>query len=31
MRPCTDDALPVMGQVPGIEGAYLSFGHNCWG
>ncbi len=31
MRPCTDDGLPVMGAVPNIEGAYVSFGHNCWG
>lgn len=31
MRPCPGDGLPVMGQVEGIEGAYLSCGHNCWG
>ena len=31
MRPCTDDALPVMGKIPEIDGAYCSFGHNCWG
>ena len=31
MRPCARDALPVMGKVPGYEGAYLNFGHNCWG
>ena len=31
MRPCTPDGLPVMGAVEGIEGAYLSCGHNCWG
>ena len=31
MRPCTDDALPVMGAVPGVGGAWLNFGHNCWG
>jgi len=31
MRPCTPDGLPVMGKVPGIEGVYLSTGHNCWG
>jgi glycine/D-amino acid oxidase-like deaminating enzyme len=31
MRPCTPDALPVMGRIPGIEGAYISCGHNCWG
>lgn len=31
MRPCTPDALPVMGRVEGIQGAYISAGHNCWG
>jgi glycine/D-amino acid oxidase-like deaminating enzyme len=31
MRPCTPDALPVMGRIPGTEGAYISCGHNCWG
>lgn len=31
MRPCTPDALPVMGAIPGVEGAYISAGHNCWG
>lgn len=31
MRPCTPDALPVMGSIPGVTGAYVSTGHNCWG
>lgn len=31
MRPCAPDALPIMGAVPGFEGAYLACGHNCWG
>lgn len=31
MRPCTDDAMPVMGAIPGVTGAWSSFGHNCWG
>jgi len=31
MRPCTPDALPVMGKIPGINGAFISCGHNCWG
>jgi glycine/D-amino acid oxidase-like deaminating enzyme len=31
MRPCTSDALPVMGCIPNIPGAYISTGHNCWG
>ena len=31
MRPCPPDAMPYMGRVPGFEGAYCNFGHNCWG
>ena len=31
MRPCAPDAIPIMGQVPGVEGAFISAGHNCWG
>lgn len=31
MRPCSPDALPVMGRVPGFKGAYLQCAHNCWG
>lgn len=30
-RPICADALPVMGGVPGIAGAYVATGHNCWG
>ncbi len=30
-RPIAADALPLMGQVGGIEGAYVATGHNCWG
>lgn len=25
------DGLPVMGRIPGVEGAFISCGHNCWG
>ena len=28
MRPCPPDALPVMGKIDGVEGAYVSAGHN---
>ena len=28
MRPCPPDAIPVMGRIDGIEGAYVSAGHN---
>jgi glycine/D-amino acid oxidase-like deaminating enzyme len=31
MRPCTPDGLPVMGEIPGVDGAFVSAGHNCWG
>ena len=31
MRPCPPDGLPYMGAVPGLKGAYISAGHNCWG
>lgn len=30
-RPVTEDGLPFLGQVPGVTGAYLATGHNCWG
>lgn len=30
-RPVTRDGLPVMGRVPGIEGAYITTGHSVWG
>ena len=30
-RPIFADALPVMGEVPGVGGAYVATGHNCWG
>jgi len=31
MRPCPPDAMPYMGSIPDIEGAYINAGHNCWG
>eukprot|EP00195_Chlamydomonas_chlamydogama_P013559 CAMPEP_0202891534 /NCGR_PEP_ID=MMETSP1392-20130828/1578_1 /ASSEMBLY_ACC=CAM_ASM_000868 /TAXON_ID=225041 /ORGANISM="Chlamydomonas chlamydogama, Strain SAG 11-48b" /LENGTH=400 /DNA_ID=CAMNT_0049575319 /DNA_START=116 /DNA_END=1318 /DNA_ORIENTATION=+ len=31
MRPCAPDAMPIMGRVPNVQGAYLACGHNCWG
>jgi glycine/D-amino acid oxidase-like deaminating enzyme len=30
MRPCPPDAKPYMGKIPGVEGAYINAGHNCW-
>lgn len=29
--PCSRDGLPVIGSVPGLEGAYVATGHSCWG
>jgi D-amino-acid dehydrogenase len=26
-RPATTDSLPVIGEVPGLSGAFLGFGH----
>jgi glycine/D-amino acid oxidase-like deaminating enzyme len=31
MRPLLPDGLPAMGLIPGVQGAYISCGHNCWG
>jgi glycine/D-amino acid oxidase-like deaminating enzyme len=30
-RPICADALPLMGAVPGVAGAFVATGHNCWG
>ena len=30
-RPVTRDDLPIMGRVPGVEGAYVATGHSVWG
>jgi glycine/D-amino acid oxidase-like deaminating enzyme len=30
-RPVTEDGLPLMGPVPGVDGAYVASGHNVWG
>jgi glycine/D-amino acid oxidase-like deaminating enzyme len=31
MRPCAPDAMPLMGEIPAVGGAYIACGHNCWG
>jgi glycine/D-amino acid oxidase-like deaminating enzyme len=31
MRPCAPDAMPILGEVPDVAGAFLACGHNCWG
>ncbi|MFQ5937029.1 MAG: NAD(P)/FAD-dependent oxidoreductase [Acidiferrobacterales bacterium] len=30
-RPICADALPLLGKIPGVSGAYVATGHNCWG
>jgi glycine/D-amino acid oxidase-like deaminating enzyme len=30
-RPVTEDGLPLIGAIPGIEGAYVATGHSVWG
>lgn len=30
-RPVTGDGLPLLGHVPGVDGAYVATGHNVWG
>ncbi len=30
-RPICADGLPLLGQVPGVRGAFVATGHNCWG
>jgi glycine/D-amino acid oxidase-like deaminating enzyme len=30
-RPVTQDSLPLIGRVPGVEGAYVATGHSVWG
>jgi glycine/D-amino acid oxidase-like deaminating enzyme len=30
-RPVTEDGLPLMGPVPGVDGAYIATGHSVWG
>jgi glycine/D-amino acid oxidase-like deaminating enzyme len=29
--PLSPDGVPVIGQVPGVRGAYVATGHSCWG
>ena len=30
-RPICMDAMPLMGAIPEVAGAYVATGHNCWG
>ncbi|AET03541.1 putative D-amino-acid oxidase [Medicago truncatula] len=29
--PCTDDGVPIIGEIPGVKGCYVATGHSCWG
>jgi len=29
--PTTMDGIPVIGEVPGVKGAFVASGHGCWG
>ncbi|XP_024975447.1 putative oxidoreductase TDA3 [Cynara cardunculus var. scolymus] len=29
--PCTDDSIPVIGEIPGMAGCFVATGHSCWG
>jgi hypothetical protein len=30
-RPVSEDGLPFIGAVPGVDGAYVATGHSVWG
>jgi glycine/D-amino acid oxidase-like deaminating enzyme len=30
-RPVTEDGLPIIGAVPGVDGAFVATGHSVWG
>jgi len=30
-RPVVEDGLPLIGRVPGVDGAYVATGHSVWG
>ena len=30
-RPVTEDGLPLIGKVPGLDGVYVATGHSVWG
>ena len=30
-RPVTRDGMPLIGRIPGVEGAYVATGHSVWG
>ena len=30
-RPVTEDGIPLIGRVPGVDGAFVATGHSVWG
>lgn len=30
-RPICADGLPLLGRIPGVNGAFVATGHSCWG
>ena len=30
-RPIVQDGLPLLGEIPGVIGAFIATGHSCWG
>lgn len=29
--PISPDGIPMIGPVPGVDGAFIATGHSCWG
>ncbi|OIT20794.1 PREDICTED: putative oxidoreductase TDA3 [Nicotiana attenuata] len=29
--PCSEDDVPIIGEVPGLKDVYVATGHSCWG
>ncbi|GMH06396.1 hypothetical protein Nepgr_008236 [Nepenthes gracilis] len=29
--PCTDDGIPIIGEIPGVKGCFVGTGQSCWG
>jgi len=29
--PISNDDIPIIGAIPGVEGAFIATAHSCWG